>query len=702
MNVGVIDLETSMKPILHPWMEGAYLSTIGLRSYLDSGQANYLEWVYHHNEVKNTKTDQLQILFEVQEELDKLDMLVGHNVKFDLNWLKWYNISFMGKELWDTAIADYMLTGQNKELARDLSSCCQRFGVATKTDVVKSYWDAGRNTHTIPLKILLPYQKNDVDITAKLFKLQYAKMQTRKNLFRLARERMYVIHPVTEIECTGMNWDDAQAHHWVDHFKKDLENTDNKLKSYFGRDDINLGSGPELSACLYGGTLKREQYVPLVYTRNVTIKEPYKFTYQSGKMKGRTITKYKNRTIRELTCKKRKDTYVVTIPGIGFTPPANSNTSTDGVYQTNKDVLKNLTCGKTGGTSAKRKREVLELLNHRSKIGKFTSTFEGSKEDTGLFYNVGLNTDGIPHPSYTQTVTATSRFSSVNPNGQNFPRSKEDEDGFTNPLKSVFVPSRPGGLILVIDLSQLEWRVAAWLSQDPIAMQEIWDDVDCHLDNAIKFFGDAKYRQDAKIMTFRLLYGGSAYAFWIDPKMPNFSKQKWNEIVDGYKRKYAVLTQWQETNIAMVPQQNGFLFSPTGRMYKIPMAPHKRIPGVMIYKDTCIKNYPVQGTATGDIVPIAMNVMWDRMHAELYKYISTNWMGQVHDSMLFDTMPHEVKQVAFTGITVFEDLPGIVSNMFGVDFNVPLSGEAAWGPNYGKMTHSVTHVGGQWILKEKS
>jgi len=601
LNVGVLDVETSKKPKFHPWMKDAYLSTIGLRMHLENGGTYYREWVWYHGERSGiTEQDRLQITFEVQEEIDKLGpdgILAGHNFKFDMNWLKWFNIRTDGVRVWDTCMTDFMLSGQDKTLAQDLSSCCARRGIPVKTDIVKTYWDAGKDTHEVP---------------------------------------------------------------------------------------------------------KREKHVPDVYTRNCTLKEPYKFTYRSGKKKGMTVTKYKNRTVRELTCKRKKVEYEVPIKGVGFTPDEKTETSIEGVFQTNKDVLKMLPCNSKGGTTRGTKRRILELLLHRSKIAQFTQTFVGAKKDSGLFYRQDLNVDGMLHPSYNQTSTATGRFSSSDPNGQNFPRSKEDEDGFSNPLKQCFISKRPDGLILVIDLSQLEWRMAAWLSQDPVAMQEIIDGVDCHLDNAVRFFGDAKYRQDAKIFTFRLLYGGSAYAFFMDPKMPNFTQKRWNEIERQYKQKYHVLTRWQEQNIINVGQDNGWLKSPTGRIYRIPKEEHRRYPGTWIFKETCIKNYPVQGGATGDIVPLAMNEIDARMRLDPMNYMSTDGMGQVHDSVLYDTVPSEVKRVAHLGIKVFEDLPQIISNLWQVDFNLPMTGEATWGPTYGDQTSSVKHEGGKWIFKDGS
>jgi DNA polymerase I-like protein with 3'-5' exonuclease and polymerase domains len=708
MNIGVLDVETSAKPILHPWMKGAYLSTIGLKMYLDGkpGEYTYKEWVWYHGDEPNiTQEDRLQITFEIQEEIDKLGpdgLLVGHNVKFDMNWMKWINVDLSGIRPWCTQITEFMLTGQDKSLDQDLSSCCGRKGIPVKTDVVKTYWDAGRATHTIPLrKTLLPYMKNDIDITAQLFKSQWVQLKGKIALMKLVRVRNDCLHSVTDIEINGMNMDRDVAEKHVDFFKTQLDQSESELKTYFGRADVNIGSGPELSACLFGGNIKREKHVPELYTRNATLKEPYKFTYKAGKQKGLTIIKYRNRVVRELTCKRKRIEYEISIPGVGFEPAklTECKPAGCGVYQTNKDVLKLLKCNNKGGTSIAAKRRVLEILLHLSKIQQFVQTFRGAKKGSGLFHLQDLNLDGLLHPNYNQTIASTGRFTSSGPNGQNFSRSKEDEDGFSNPLKSCFISHRPGGLILVIDLSQLEWRVAAWLSQDPVAMQEIIDGIDCHLDNAVTFFGDAKYRQDAKIFTFRLLYGGSAYAFYMDPKMPDFTLKKWNDIERQYKQKYNVLTRWQDMNIVTVGQDKGWLYSPTGRIYRIPQEESKKFPGAMIYKETCIKNYPVQGGATGDIVPLAMHEMWKRMQLSPSAYQSTYWMGQVHDSVLFDTMPHEVKRVAHLGISVFEDLPKIISDLWGVNFNLPMTGEATWGPNYGDQTSSVKHEGGLWVLK---
>lgn len=119
-------------------------------------------------------------------------------------------------------------------------------------------------------------------------------------------------------------------------------------------------------------------------------------------------------------------------------------------------------------------------------------------------------------------------------------------------------------MIIDADLSALEWRVAAELCRDPVMIQEIKDDIDIHTANAIQIFGDEKYRQEAKTVSFRSLYGGSAYAFHADPKMPKLGLQKWEEIAEQFYAKYRILKRWQDTNYRLVCKQ-GWYSTFTGR-----------------------------------------------------------------------------------------------------------------------------------------
>lgn len=673
MKIASFDWETSMKPIMHPWQDGAFPVVCGL--YFDDG--SWLDWWFQHKDVK-----QLPDLESMQKAFDTVDLLIAHNEKFDLNWLKHVGIKYTGK-LWCTQTVEYLLRGQQK-LNLKLAQIAEMYGSPAKLDIVKTqYWDKGINTDQIPLNVLSRYHKQDCVTDMSVY---YQQVDRLNNDYPHMRQ-VITIHNATtdilsDIEMNGMPIDITRAETLARDFKAQLDGMDLALKDAFGRPDLNLQSKDELSAALYGGIIKRDSTEKVTKERWATRKKPYTFTYKDG----RKTTKYKNEKYREQYQIDRKCVEEITIKGIGFTPAKGTELKKEGYFQTGIDVIKNLPAN-----SAK-KRSVKNDLIERGKVAKLVSTLLGSGSGTG--YLNKIQSDGRMHPQYNQSRTGTGRYSSKDPNGQNFPRSKEDQDGFLNPLKTIFIPTLPlpEGLIGSGDLGQLEWRVAAFLSQDPIAMQEIRDGIDAHLDNAVRFFGDAKFRQDAKIMTFRLLYGGTAYSFFMDPLMPNFTLAKWNKIVNDYYRKYHVLKAWQERNIAEVSANGGWYRSQFGRIYRFPLTPMSKMVGgnrVFFdgYKPTKIKNYEVQGTATGDIVPFSMFVIKQRMAGQFPR---TKWIGQVHDSILFDTCKDEVRALADLVIGAFEDLPGLIKQFWGIDFNLPLTGDFEAGPNYGEQIYKAS------------
>jgi DNA polymerase-1 len=666
------DFETSMKPIMHPWQDGAFPVSLGL--YFDDG--TYYDWWFNHKEVP-----QWDSVNTLQAALTSVDLLIAHNIKFDLNWLRKLGVSYDGK-LWCTQTTEYLLRGQQTGNLT-LAEVAVYHGASPKLDIVKEYWDRGVNTDQIPKKILGKYMKQDCVSCLEVQGDQEKQMRTEYPHMR----QVITIHNATsdilsDIEMNGMPIDVQRAEVLARDFSAQLKGMDVNLIDAFGRADLNLNSKDELSAALYGGIIKRDDKELVTKERWATRKKPFKFTYKDG----RTTTKYKNEKYREKYEVERKCIKQIEISGIGFEPPKGGELQPkpDGrqYYKTGIEIIKNLPA-----RSAK-KRSVKHDLIERSKVAKLVSTLVGTTEGKG--YLNKIQADGRMHPQYNQSRTGTGRYSSKDPNGQNFPRSKEDQDGFLNPLKTIFVPSvsiEDGGLIGSGDLGQLEWRIAAFLSQDPVAMDEIRRGIDAHADNATRFFGDIKFRQDAKIMTFRLLYGGTAYSFFMDPLMPNFSLKKWNKIVEDYYRKYYVLKAWQEQNIRAVEANGGWYQSQFGRIFRFPLTDMSRnVGGSRVYykgyKPTKIKNYEVQGTATGDVVPFAMHIVKSRMGDS---FPNTKWIGQVHDSILYDTIKQEIRALADLVIGTFEDLPGLIQKFWGFEFNLPLTGDFEAGPNYGEM-----------------
>lgn len=237
-------------------------------------------------------------------------------------------------------------------------------------------------------------------------------------------------------------------------------------------------------------------------------------------------------------------------------------------------------------------------------------------------------------------------------------------------------------MIIDADFSGLEHRVAAELSRDPIMMQEIFDGSDVHKDNAINFFGSAEHRQIAKVFTFRILYGGTAYAFYMDNKMPSFSLKKWEGIVDAYYEKYKGLKAWQDANYALVCKQ-GWYSAFTGRRWSF--QPKKQRDGSFMYNRPSVCNYMVQGVSTGDIMPLAMVIVERRLY-KLDLLQDVKIINQVHDSLIFDSPKKHLDVLAEVLYNVYRGMGQSISEYWNYDWQVPLNGEVKVGYNWSDMT----------------
>ena len=201
--------------------------------------------------------------------------------------------------------------------------------------------------------------------------------------------------------------------------------------------------------------------------------------------------------------------------------------------------------------------------------------------------------------------------------------------------------------IVNCDAKQLEVNVVAYLSQDPILLNEIKNKFDLHADNQIKF--NLPSRLIAKIFMFRLIYGGTAYSYAHDP---DFAEVGYNE------------KQGQEV-IA-----NNKLIMPTGRVFEF-------YPKEGKYPETNIKNYPVQGTGA-DVMSIIRVIFFKLFKQENIegKIIST-----VHDSIVVDVPTENVDKVVKLFYKAFELMPKNFEIIFKEEYNLPIYCEVSIGPN---------------------
>ena len=221
-------------------------------------------------------------------------------------------------------------------------------------------------------------------------------------------------------------------------------------------------------------------------------------------------------------------------------------------------------------------------------------------------------------------------------------------------------------MIIQADVKGLEVVVAAWLSQDPVLIHELKSGVDIHGENQKAF--NLPERVIAKILKFRILYGGNEYSFINDPDFMIVSKKEsyWKEVIDKYYTKYRGIAKWHNDIIREV-SATSCLTTPFGRTYKWDLKKNGRFK----LPTTEIKNYPVQGTGA-DIVAIARVSLFRRMRAMGLKSLLIN---TVHDSIVFDAIDNEVATIVKLLKEVFRDLPSNIERIFKVVFNLEINVE---------------------------
>lgn len=654
MKILTFDIEHS-SGIFRPWLPGFVLSCLSYKftnEYLS--ETNTL-W-FDHNELPFDPGFFSSSWATFQHYVNEADIIVGQNIKHDIIISRFCgNVDFANKKLWDTMNTEYLIAGQSPERSYNLEAILEFRGMPEKHTGINDYWDNGISTENIPWEIVKDRVESDVALTEELYKAQFAEIENDK-LLKVVELQNEFQHSLVDMELNGLLIDVDRGHQIYTEEKKIVESLTAELKELFGCSELNLASNDQLSAVLYGGKCE------------VSWKE---WVYKP--LKHKPETKYYEKKIVK----------VVEFPGV-FDPPKKGKTKKEGVYRTDKTTLSQLKAkGKLGRIV---KLKLTELSEHT----KVMETLIGKGEDAGLLNKIA--SDGKLHTIFNTAFTKTGRLSSKNPNGQNFPR------GNTSPIKQIIIPYFD--YILQWDLSQIEWRGAAWLSQDGVMIVEINSGIDQHA-AACKDIMQLKFvdksdpeskanRDHAKVFNFRMIYGGSFWGFFLDPKMPRFSKKRWQEIVEAFFNKYFELKIWQDKNIHHVWTNNGLLIIPTGRRFQFVKTDYEE--GVPVYPENCIKNYPVQGIAGGDILPLACVIIRRGMRNLGLK---SKLILTVHDSIVFDVIKKEMRKLLILLEKITANLPKYISSYFDIDWNVDLDGECEYGVNYGELEKiNSTMLGG--------
>jgi DNA polymerase I-like protein with 3'-5' exonuclease and polymerase domains len=289
--------------------------------------------------------------------------------------------------------------------------------------------------------------------------------------------------------------------------------------------------------------------------------------------------------------------------------------------------------------------DFIKAITRYSAVDMYLKTFV-----TGISNHTDSN--GFLHPKFMQCVTSTGRLSSRDPNFQNQPR------GGTFPIRKVVKSRFENGSIIEIDFAQLEFRTAVFLAQDKQGMEDIKNGVDVHQYTA-DVIGVS--RQDAKAHTFKPLYGGTT------------GTDDEKRYYTAFKEKYEGIAKWHE-QLQTDAIKYKLVRLPNGREYAFPYA-QRQVWGGSSY-GTQIKNYPVQGFATADIVPIACINIFNMM--KRFK-LKSKLINTVHDSIVVDAMKDEIDDVKWCLFKGCEEVIDSLKKRYDIDFNIPLDTELKMG-----------------------
>ncbi len=272
-----------------------------------------------------------------------------------------------------------------------------------------------------------------------------------------------------------------------------------------------------------------------------------------------------------------------------------------------------------------------KILENRS-LRKLLSTYVDA-----LPQLVKSKTDKI-HTSFNQTVVTTGRLSSNNPNLQNIPI--REERG--REIRRAFIPEKTDNLFLSADYSQVELRLMAHLSEDPVMIEAFVNDADIHTATAAKIFKveaeavTRDMRNRAKTANFGIIYGISAFGLAQRMRIPRGEAKM---LIDGYFETYPGVKEFMDSCIAMA-REKGYVETIYGRRRFLPDI-LSRNSLVRSNAERNAINSPIQGSAA-DIIKIAMVRINEAMERERLK---SSMILQVHDELNFDVLPGELEQV---------------------------------------------------------
>jgi len=675
---------------------------------------------------------------------DDVDVLVGHNIKFDLlyelvasesNVQGYYR---RGGRIWCTQYAEYLLRAQDRRFhMNSMDQIIESYGGRKKIDGMKELWKAGVQTADMDQDMVLDYLigtedegRNSGDIgNTELIYLGQVKEATEMGMLKMIQVRMDALAATTEMEYNGIKVDMKRAASDLKSLNAALAEATVELNEYTAviPDEVGFSWNSVIhkSVLIYGGIIKYKKQTTYLdentgelarlkaVEKQAVLKDGEPVLYLSGKKKGEQ--KYKNVDVPGELKVKYQD-FFHALPGYvdAKSLDIDKSTLTDGkdgpIYSTDKDTVILLGNLDVPFLKAMSRKTTLD-----KEIGTYYVTTDNKGDMKGMLTCVQPR-DHIIHHALNHTSTVTSRLSASNPNMQNIPR------GDKSTIKAMFVSRFEGGKMAEIDYSQLEVVVMGFLSGDPKLVSDLLSKVDFHCvrvaaregvtyDEALEWCKNEDhinnavwkvFRTECKVFSFQRAYGAGASTIALSA---NMTVEKVKEMINVEEKMYPKVETFhkdveKEINATAEPfrdpdrgyrvYRKGTWQAPTGTLYGWRSWDAPKFMKERGIDDTFsppeIKNYPTQGTG-GEIVQMILGV--------LFRYFNkkSNWDGKaflvntVHDCVWFDLHPDVADEVLGAAKHIMESVPQLLKHFFGIDCPVPFPVDVEIGNNMLELHH---------------
>ena len=563
-----------------------------------------------------------------------------------------------------------------------------------KSYLVDDLFKSGVGFEEMPLSTVLEYAEDDVKSCAEVYLSQQNDFEKtdNKSLSQVVILMNEMLEFLVEVETNGVKIDLDILNTIGEEFKSEYTQVFSRLEAIIeqvmGDTPINLNSGADVSKVIYSRVVNDRH--THIQTFNLGTSANGRHLYPprmnpaefASAVRSTTDVVYKTQVQccdicdgRGLIRKHKKDgspyknlSKCVSCNGVGahyhptkrvaglkLTPASPAWACVHG-FKSDKstlDLLKQQ--AKNKGYSL-----ALEFLTHISRLNALATYLNSFVKGIEIW----TRPTGLIHTNFNQCVTATGRLSSSNINLQNMPKR-----GF--PVRKAMV-SRFDFKIVEFDYSQLEFRIAGELSRDPQIISDVTNGKDIHKQTASIINQSSidqiskEQRQSAKAHTFAPLYGGTGAG----------EQKHVRNYFSEFFVVYQGLKQYQKRLMDGVAS-TGIVQTPSGRQYYWPNA--RRLKNGRVTNATQVVNYPIQGFATGDIVPLACIRAFRlfKKHNLKSKLILT-----VHDSIVVDCHPDELTQVKKVLVEAMANVGEELEQRFDYKPVLPLDVEMTVGPNW--------------------